>query len=353
MVLDGHGAHQVLSSLQHVDLNAISLMLSDAATATADVAQSAAGAAVEAKKSGWWDAFVHVIESAIVSLHTQLVAMGVPGAYGVSIIAFTVAVKTLLFPLNFKQMESTLRMQALAPRLREIQADYKDNPQVMNQMTAQIYKDENINPLAGCLPVFAQIPIWIALYRSVLNLAGENLLNESFLWIPSLQGPVSKTGQGLSVWLYPLVDGAPPVGWHDALCYLILPVLLMATQFYSQKLMAPTTQDPQQQQANNFLKFMPLLIGWFSLNVPSGLGIYWVTNNVLSTAQTAFIKSRFPDVTSSSGAKDSDAGAAVIDDVPVRELDVVDGFQSNGTGKTEGKTAKAPKSSKKKRRKRR
>lgn len=70
-----------------------------------------------------------------------------------------------------------MKMQDMQPKVKSIQSQYKDNPQVMNQMLANLYKDENVNPLAGCLPVLAQTPIWIALYRAVLNMSQENLLN--------------------------------------------------------------------------------------------------------------------------------------------------------------------------------
>lgn len=352
MSLDPSTLHHVSHHLMSSDaLRAASHILADAAAATADAASTAADVAVEAKKTGLWKQFVGIVENAIVLLHNNLKQAGVPGPYGFSIILFTFIVKALTFPLNKQQMESTLRMQALTPRLKKIQADYKDNPAVMNQMTAQLYKDENINPLAGCLPVFAQIPIWIALYRSVLNLAADDLLNESFLWLPSLQGPVSSSGQGLNTWLFPLVNGAPPIGWHDALCYLVLPVILVASQFYSQKLISPPSQDPQQQQANNFLKFMPLLIGWFSLNVPSGLGVYWVTNNLLSTAQTLYIRSSLKDLKTDVDASinsTSDVDATVV---PSRAMDDADGFRNNGGASAAPKSSKASKT--KKRRKRR
>lgn len=332
--------------------SAATAAVSDGATAAADVAATstaavgaATDAAAETAKTGVWKSFVNTIELCITLLHNGLVKAGIPGAYGLSIMGFTVAVKALTFPLNFRQMESTMKMQALSPKVKKVQADYKDNPAVLNQMIADIYKKENVNPLAGCFPVFAQIPVWIALYRSVLNLASENLLDEPFLWLPSLQGPVSKTGQGLDTWLYPLIDGAPPIGWHDAICYLVLPVALVATQFYSQKIMSPPSTDPKQNQANAIFKFMPLLIGWFSLNVPAGLGIYWVTNNLLSTAQTVYIRRQFPHLTArAAGSADDDDE----DDAP--GLAAADGFSSTSLPSAKS-TTKAPKN--KKRRKRR
>lgn len=343
-------AVHALTSLHGLDVR----LLADAAVAAAgDVAATAGDVADAAKSGGAWNTFVGGVEFSLVKMHDALVAAGVPGAYGLTIILFTVGIKAITFPLNYKQMESTMKMQALSPRLKKIQADYKDNPQVLNEMTAKLYKDEQINPLAGCLPVVLQIPVWIALYRTVLNLAKEDLLDERFLFLPSLQGPVSETGQKLSTWLYPLVDGAPPIGWHDALCYLVLPVLLVASQAYSQKLLQPPNQDPSAAQANNVLKFMPLLIGWFSLNVPSGLGVYWVTNNLVSTLQTLFIRSRFnAENPAVEAGPDVGAGSPPIE-LKATTLDKAEGF----TGRAPKPESSAPsggaKKTSKKRRKRR
>lgn len=331
-----HAANLHIPEIQN-HLHSLSILLSDVTETAIETA----------KKPGVWGSFVNLIESAIVSLRDSLAGAGVEGAYGLAIVLFTFGVKAITFPINYKQMESTIRMQAISPQIRKLQADYKDNPSVLNQQMAELYREQNINPLAGCLPVFAQLPIWIALYRSVLNLASDNLLNESFLWLPSLQGPVAKSGQGLDTWLFPLKDGAPPVGWHDALCYLILPIILVATQSYSQKLISPTVEDPNQQGVQRVLKFMPLLIGWFSLNVPSGLGVYWVTNNILSTAQTLFIRSRFPDLINQASQPVPEEATQDAQVLPSSRIESVDGFSSNGTA---GKTTK-PKS--KKRRKRR
>ena len=151
-----------------------------------------------------------------------------------------------------------------------------------------------MNPLAGCLPTLATLPVFIGLYRALTNAASDGLLTEGFFWIPSLGGPSSMgdnaSGRGLG-WLFPLIDGAPPIGWHDAVCYLVLPVMLVASQFVSQKIMQPNqSQDPSQASANAILKFLPFMVGWFSLNVPSGLTLYWIVNNVRTTAQTVYLR---------------------------------------------------------------
>jgi len=304
----------------------------------ADAAVDVTAAAEEvAKKPGLFDQLVQLVERLLCGSHDVLAGAHIPGAYGVAIIGFTVAVKLVTFPLNYKQMESSMKMQALQPRMKALQTEYRDNPQVMNQMIAKLYKDEDINPLAGLVPVFVQIPVWIALYRALLNLASENRLDEPFLWLPSLQGPVSQTGASLKDWLFPLVNGAPPVGWHDALCYLVIPIGLVALQAYSQKLLQPPSQDPAAQKANGFLKFLPLLIGWFSLNVPSGLGVYWVTNTAFSTLQTVFIRKRFDAETALAGTGSGAANAAPADaaGVATRVMNKADGFSTgNGADKT-------------------
>ena len=98
-------------------------------------------------------------------------------------------------------------------------------------------------------------------------------------------------GNGFSK-LFPLVDGALPIGWHDALSYMVLPVLLVISQTISQKIMQPDSAkstDPSQQQSQAILKFLPLMIGYFSLNVPAGLTLYWFTN-IITTTQTVYLR---------------------------------------------------------------
>lgn len=119
-------------------------------------------------------------------------------------------------------------------------------------------------------------------------------------------------------------DGAPALGWEGTLPYLILPVFLVISQFVSMQLMQPKSQDPQQQQANIVLKFLPIMIGWFSLNVPSALCIYWVVNNIVTTATTVIIRNSMPDpVTATSGGAAASSTApppqSVFSSPPPRE----------------------------------
>ena len=147
----------------------------------------------------------------------------------------------------------------------------------------------------GCFPTLATIPILWGLFRSLSNVATEGLLDtEGFFWIPSLAGPTSisarQAGTGLT-WLYPLVDGAPPIGWEDTAKYLILPVLLVAIQYYSSSIISPV--DPNDEGSKNtryLLAFLPLLVGYFALNVPSGLTLYYFSNTVLTTGQQFWLR---------------------------------------------------------------
>eukprot|EP00903_Cladosiphon_okamuranus_P009688 g9217.t1 len=237
-------------------------------------------------------------EAAITGLHDVLSSMGVPSAYGISIICFTIFVKTITFPLTYQQLESTTKMQTLGPKVKELQARYVNNPEAANQAVQQLYQTENVNPLAGCLPAIAQIPIFIALYRSLLNLAKENKLTESFLWIPSLEGPTfDSPPTDMMSWLKDWSDGAPKLGWHDTIAYLTIPLILVITQSISTQIMQPAKDptkpvDESQAASQNVLKFLPLMIGWFSLSVPSALGLYWILNNFISTATSVFIRNK-------------------------------------------------------------
>ena len=212
----------------------------------------------------------------------------------------------------------------------------------MNQKIAAIYQDNAVNPLAGCLPSLIQLPVFIGLYRSVLNLAKENKLDESFLWLPNLEGPTygADPAHGSDWILKGWHDFTPSLGWEQTLPFLTIPVFLVISQSISQKLLQPPSADPSQETSNAVLKFLPLLIGWFSLNVPAALGVYWVANNLVSTAITLQIKSQFKDApamaTTGGSAGDPDVVTSSSDnlgarDFPTREKPV--GFGGSGSGR--------------------
>ncbi|GJP44921.1 hypothetical protein CLOM_g4321 [Closterium sp. NIES-68] len=265
-----------------------------AADAAASGADAAAAAAADASSGGWFAGLANVLESILKVLEQGLAALNVPYAYGFSIILLTLLVKVVTFPLTKQQVESTMAMQNLAPKVKAIQTKYAGDQERTQLETSRLYKQAGVNPLAGCLPTLATLPVFIGLYQALSNVAKEGVLTEGFFWIPSLAGPTSiaarDSGSGIS-WLFPFIDGVPPLGWEATAAYLVLPVLLVASQFYAMQIMQPPqSDDPAQKNTQVILKFLPLMIGWFSLSVPSGLSLYWFTNNLLSTGQTIYLR---------------------------------------------------------------
>ena len=163
-----------------------SFSLADAVEAAGDAAE----VATKASGNGWFGFLTGPIEGLLEVIHNVAVAVGLESnAWGLSIILLTLIIKAATFPLTKSQLESTTKMQALSPAIKEIQAKYQSNPEVMNQKIAEFYQVNEINPLAGCLPSLVQIPVFIGLYRAVLTLAQENKLSEPFLFLPNLEGP--------------------------------------------------------------------------------------------------------------------------------------------------------------------
>jgi YidC/Oxa1 family membrane protein insertase len=198
--------------------------------------------------------------------------------YGVAIILVTLVVRLLMFPLTKKGSESTLRMQALSPKIKEIQTKYKDNPQKMNAEMAEFYRKEGYNPLSGCLPMIIQIPIFFAMYNLFNN--HFDLRGAMFIpgWIPDLSAPEA---------IYNFQDGfkLPLLGWT---AIRLLPFIYVGSQL----LYGKVTQTPDQ-QGNSQMKFMlyimPIAFFFILYDVPSGLLIYWIMSNVLTLVQQVII----------------------------------------------------------------
>ncbi|XP_047323329.1 ALBINO3-like protein 1, chloroplastic [Impatiens glandulifera] len=250
-----------------------------------------------AKQSNdWLSGITYYMENVLKVLKDGLSGLHVPYAYGFAIILLTVLVKAATFPLTKKQVESGMAMRSLQPQIKAIQQRYAGDQEKIQLETARLYKLAGINPLAGCLPTLATIPVWIGLYRALSNVADEGLLTEGFFWIPSLAGPTTiaarQSGSGIS-WLFPFVDGHPPLGWSDTCTYLVLPLLLIVSQYISVQIMQSSSSqnnDPNMKSSQALTNFLPLMIGYFALSVPSGLSLYWLTNNILSTAQQVWLQ---------------------------------------------------------------
>ncbi|CAL5218929.1 g676 [Coccomyxa viridis] len=245
---------------------------------------------VAAKDDGWLAPISNTLDYTLHQIQTGLDQLHVPYSYGWAIIGLTVATKIATFPFTKIQVESALQVQKLKPTIEAIKAQYGDDKKAIQRETSALYEASGVSPTAGCLPTLATIPIFWGLYRTLSNVSQAGLLTEGFYWIPSLSGPASladqRAGAG-SAWLLPLVDGAPPIGWGEASKYLVLPVLLVIAQFASSAIISPVNKDDEQSNSwfnKALLIFVPFMVGWFALNLPAGLGLYYFSNTMITSS---------------------------------------------------------------------
>ena len=301
MLLDPHSMQQMIHEIPTWAQFAAQGMADSAVVAVPDAAPDAASVTEgfspmtilnKLNPFAAFDSFQQTIQESIQAFDRTLKGFGLKEAYGPSIILFTLLVRLCVLPLNFRQIKSTTSTAALQPKLKEIKEKFPDNKELQNQLSSMVFQEAKVNPLAGCFPALVQIPVFLSLYRSFLSLASEGQMDEPFLWVPNLVGPTFGT-RSIDWLTKGWVDNVPPLGWHDTLAYLSLPIMLVIAQSISLKVLTPPSDDPAVQRTNAILKYLPLLLGYFALSVPAGLGVYWVTNNLLSTATTVSIKQYF------------------------------------------------------------
>jgi len=180
--------------------------------------------------------------------------------WGWAIVVLTVIINLALLPLRIASMKSMLKMQRLQPQMKAIQAKYKgykmNDPRraEMNQELAALYKQHGANPAGGCLPMIIQMPFLFAFY-TMLGVATE-LRHANWLWIKDLSAPDP---------------------------YYILPILIVVSTYYMQKMTPNTGMDPAQQKIMNI--FMPVFLGWISYTLAAGLGVYWIVGTVIAVIQ--------------------------------------------------------------------
>jgi YidC/Oxa1 family membrane protein insertase len=205
------------------------------------------------------------------------------GNFGVAIILMTFVVRGIMFPIAQKQFASMAQMRAVQPKMKKIQEKYKEDKQKQQQEIMKLYKDEKVNPLAGCLPIFLQIPIFFALYK-VLMLSIEMRHQPFTLWIKDLSAPDPLT----PVNLFGLIPFDPP----SFLAVGILPILMGITMHYQFKL-NPQQMDPMQQQ---IFSIMPWILVFIMAPFAAGLQLYWTVSNILTIAQQKWLYSRHPQL---------------------------------------------------------
>ncbi|MDH4230106.1 MAG: membrane protein insertase YidC [Nitrospirota bacterium] len=178
---------------------------------------------------------------------------GMVGNWGISIVLLTLLIKTLFVPLTHKSYKSMRAMAAIAPLVKKLQEKYKDNRKRLGEETMALYREHNINPLGGCLPIFIQIPFFIAFFN-ILYTTIELRHAPFMLWIADLSA-------------------------KDP--YYVLPVVMGISMFVQQKIQ-PSTLDPAQAR---ILQFLPILFTFFFMAFPAGLVLYWLFNNLFTITQ--------------------------------------------------------------------
>ena len=205
------------------------------------------------------------------------------GNFGVAIILLTAIVRGVMFPVAQRQFASMAAMRSLQPKMKALQERHKDDKPKLQEETMKLYKEEKVNPLAGCLPVFLQIPIFFALYK-VLNVSIEMRHQPFVAWIKDLSAPDPVHILNL----FGLIPWDPP----SLLGLGVLGLLLGITMYFQFKLQ-PAQADPAQQQ---MMSIMPWMMMFVMSPFASGLLIYWITSNCLTMAQQAFLYSRHPQL---------------------------------------------------------
>lgn len=210
----------------------------------------------DAVELGWFSFFARPLLWMLKLFHHAV------GDWGLAIILLTFTVKIVFFPLTQSAFRSGQAMQAIQPALQEIKEKYADNQEELNRRTMELFRDNKVNPVGGCLPMILQIPVWVALYNVLLS--SVELYQSEFLYLRDLSS----------------VDP-----------YFVLPVVVTALILVQQQFTPMGNMDPAQAR---MMKFMPLIFGIFFFTLPSGLMVYILVNTVLSVLQQWFIKRSFP-----------------------------------------------------------
>ena len=201
-------------------------------------------------------------------VHILNAIYGVVGNYGIAIIIVTFLMRIIVFPLTLKQEKSMKKMRDLQPELEKIKEKYKDNPQELQRRTAEIYKENGVNPLGGCLPLLIQMPIFVALYYAFIGDAIP--ADAKFLWF-TLKQP----------------DRLFMLG---KFAFNLLPILNVGVTFIQQKIMTSATSGQEtNQQMQSMLYMMPLMMLFIFYNMPSGVTLYYLVSGALSLVQQYFI----------------------------------------------------------------
>ena len=250
--------------------------------------------------------FAGFFKTILIWLHELFAQAGMPetiSAYVPALILMAFLVKALTYPLNVAQQRSMRGLQQIQPKLKALQAEFKDDKEALAQKQLELYREHKVNPVGGCLPLIIQMVVFFGLFSALQQLSGTPaapgpMVGERFFWIPSLAA----------------CEPNPLCPAHKVMTIPILALVLFVTQLAFQKMMTPPVQsdDPQAQAMATSMKLMPVLFAYFSLTFAAGFSIYYIVFNILSLVQQKWLTPMQPTLAvagnGTDGAETVDAG---------------------------------------------
>jgi len=246
--------------------------------------------------------------SSLITLITKLLTMlyGFTHNYGFAIILLTILIRVILYPLMQKQMVSMREMQKIQPLMKAVQEKYKNDKERLNKELMALYKEHKVNPMSGCLPLLIQMPILILLFQTLrvfkYHIPNTEIIDGGFLWIAN---QVEIIKDGLPVMVGGLAAPEQLISLGDGIFgiqYLgILPFLVAGSMYIQQKMTSPGGAagkggGSSEQTQKMMTIMMPLLIGFMSFTLPSGLTLYWFTSTLIGIGQQYLINKKTPTI---------------------------------------------------------
>jgi YidC/Oxa1 family membrane protein insertase len=254
-------------------------------------------------------------------IHAVLSQFLIPGsgpAWGLSIVLLTVCVRLVLFPLFVKQIKSQRHMQQLAPKIKELQTRHKGDRETLNTELMKLYKDNNANPISGCLPLILQLPVFFALFSVIREFKPGATAKYGLTATQLAEGGKAKVfGAPLSASFKSGADLLAKLDGNATTVKIVATIMIVtmgATTFWTQRQMmarAGTVTDPQQQQIQKVMLYvLPFSFAIFGFGFPIGVLLYWLTTNLWSMGQQHYVIKRMPPVAAGGAAPGKGGGGS-------------------------------------------
>lgn len=298
--------------------------------------------------------------SSLITIATKLLIMlyGFTHNYGVAIILLTILIRLILYPLMQKQMVSMREMQKIQPLMKEVQEKYKNDKERLNKELMALYKEHKVNPMSGCLPLLIQMPILILLFQTLrvfeyLDPVTNNIAG-GFLWIAKYYN-VIEGGETIARAGLALSERLIPFGFFGIEHIGILPFLVAGSMFVQQKMTSPggtagKDGGSSAQTQKMMTIMMPLMIGFMSFTLPSGLTLYWFTSTLLGIGQQYLINKKMPaidemtkEVVSDKKEKPANKKPEKTTSIKIKEEPWIPGYEGTDGDSSSGRKTKTKK----------